>query len=60
MFELLSAGWACPMCKELVAGVMSRLSQGYYWSILLMVSMPFVVVGFVTWRVVRAARRGPQ
>ena len=58
-YELLTAqtAWACPMCKDIVTGFMSRMAEGYFWSILLLVSMPFIVVSLIAWRVIRAARR---
>ena len=58
-YELLTAqtAWACAMCKDIVAGFMSRMAEGYFWSIILLVSMPFIVVSLIAWRVIRAARR---
>ena len=49
--------WACPMCKDVVEALRSRLGEGYFWSVLFMVSMPFIVVGLIAWRIVRAYRR---
>ena len=57
MLTFISAAFACPMCKDLIAGFMHRMAEGYFWSIILMVSMPFVLVGGITWRVLRAAHR---
>lgn len=57
MLRLIAGALACPMCKDLVEAVKSRLAEGYFWSILLMLSMPFLLVGFITWRVVSATRR---
>jgi heme/copper-type cytochrome/quinol oxidase subunit 2 len=50
---------ACPLCKEAqpsnaVAG--TDMWRGMYWSILLMVSVPFAVVGSVVVAIVRARR----
>ena len=52
---------ACPNCKEAVAnqdGNAARLADGYSWSILLMMAMPFTLLGTGAWMVTRAVRRG--
>jgi hypothetical protein len=52
---------ACPNCKEAVAaqpGEAARLKNGYYYSIIFMVSMPFLLLGTGTLLVVRAVKRG--
>jgi hypothetical protein len=52
---------ACPNCKEAVAaqpGEAAAMSNGYNWSVLLMLSMPFTLLGTGAFAVVRAARRG--
>ena len=52
---------ACPNCKEAVAnqdGDASRLADGYSRSILLMMAMPFMLLGTGTWLVTRAVKRG--
>ena len=52
---------ACPNCKEAVAnqdGDAMRLANGYSWSILLMIAMPFALLGTGTLMVARAVRRG--
>ncbi len=53
---------ACPNCKEALAnqegGDASRLADGYSYSILLMMAMPFSLLGTGAFLVVRAARRG--
>lgn len=49
--------FACALCKEVVAAVQSHLAEGYFWSVLFMLSMPVVVVTCVTWGIVRATRR---
>lgn len=40
---------ACPMCSQAVAeqggGGASGMAAGYFWSILFMVSMPFLLLG---------------
>ena len=51
--------YACPMCKEAVSAI-SGLSQGYAWSILLMLAVPFLVVAIITGAVVKAYRSRPQ
>lgn len=50
---------ACPLCKEAqpsnaVAG--TDMWRGMYWSILLMIAVPFSVVGTVIVAIVRARR----
>ncbi len=52
---------ACPNCKEAVAnqdGDAMRLANGYSWSIILMIAMPFTLLGTGTLMVVRAVKRG--
>jgi hypothetical protein len=52
---------ACPNCKEALAeqkGDAARLKDGYYYSIIFMVSMPFLLLGTGTFFVVRAVKRG--
>ena len=51
---------ACPLCKDAepsnsVAG--TDMWRGMYWSILLMIAVPFGVVGGVIVAIVRARRR---
>ena len=36
---------ACPTCKAAVAENGGNLVRGYFWSILFMMSMPFLIVG---------------
>jgi hypothetical protein len=60
---LLPAGVAsaCPNCKEAMAeqkGDAARLKDGYYYSILLMMAMPFALLGTGAFFVVRAVKRG--
>ncbi len=60
----LSAGpdaSACPNCKEAVANqddAAARLANGYSWSILVMMAMPFTLLGTGSFLVARAVRRG--
>lgn len=53
---------ACPGCKEGLAeqspGDAERLKSGYSNSVLMMVSMPFLLLGAGSFMVVRAVRRG--
>jgi hypothetical protein len=53
---------ACPNCKEAVAsqpnGDAGRLTNGYFYSIVMMVAMPFLLLGTGSFLVVRAVRRG--
>ena len=37
----------CAMCKTALAGVNDPLAQGIFWSVLLLISMPFLVVGSI-------------
>lgn len=52
---------ACPLCKEAASEAdkpgSGGMWRGMYWSILLMVGMPFAMVGGMIWMVVRARRR---
>jgi heme/copper-type cytochrome/quinol oxidase subunit 2 len=52
---------ACPLCKEAASDAdkpgSASMWRGMYWSILLMVSMPFAMVGGLVLMVVRARRR---
>jgi heme/copper-type cytochrome/quinol oxidase subunit 2 len=52
---------ACPLCKEAASNAdqpgQSGMWRGMYWSILLMVAMPFMMVGGMIVAVRRARRR---
>ncbi len=52
---------ACPLCKDAASNAdkpgSSSMWRGMYWSILLMVGMPFGMVGGMILMVVRARRR---
>ncbi len=57
---------ACPLCKDAKSdtdypGGTASLPHGFYYSILLMVSAPFVVVGGLALRIYlsRRPKRGP-
>jgi hypothetical protein len=58
---LASSAWACPTCKEdLTNSAQARgLATGFYYSILLMVTAPFAMIGmlgFVAYRSVKRAQ----
>lgn len=57
-----STATACPNCKEAVSeqgdGQAERLRDGYAWSIILMVSAPFSLIGVGGFAVARAVKRG--
>src|SRR6266542_1994232 len=53
---------ACPLCKDAKSdtdypGGTASLSSGFYYSILLMVAAPFLVVGGLIFRIVLGRRR---
>ena len=52
---------ACPLCKDALedktTGAPNQLGAGFYYSILLMVSAPFLAVGVVFFRIYRTRRR---
>jgi heme/copper-type cytochrome/quinol oxidase subunit 2 len=52
---------ACPLCKEAASNAdtpgQGNMWRGMYWSILLMVAMPFMMVGGMILAVRRARRR---
>jgi uncharacterized paraquat-inducible protein A len=52
---------ACPNCKEAVAAQPEEVAQmknGYNYSVLFMMAMPFSLLGLGSFMVVRAAKRG--
>ena len=61
---LLGAGGVasgCPNCKEAVAAQpadVAATARGYSWSIMLMMSMPFTLLGMGAFMVARAVKRG--
>ncbi len=58
---LASDALACPNCKEAVAnqdGDSMRLANGYSWSIILMIAVPFTLLGAGSMMVVRAVKSG--
>ncbi len=54
---LTAVASACPLCKENVADNGPGMWRGMYWSILLMVAMPFLAAGSIVVIVLRARRR---
>jgi hypothetical protein len=60
--------WACPSCKEALASSSGGgdLVSGYFWSILFMLSMPFLLLGsfslyfYLLVRKARLARAGAK
>lgn len=49
--------WACPSCKDALATEETMaLARGFGWSIMMMVSLPFVIVGTVAFLIIRARR----
>ncbi len=48
---------ACPLCKEDVADSGPSMWRGMYWSILLMLTMPFAAAGTVVLMILRGRRR---
>ncbi len=60
VFALSSAAWACPGCKEALAsgdGTGGDLVSGFFWSILFMLSMPFLIFGTFCGSMYFAVRR---
>lgn len=56
-----SDGRACPNCREAVAnqaGDAGLQANGFAWSILFMMAMPFTLLGAGSLMIVRAVRRG--
>ncbi len=64
-FFLLGCFWvwqsllfACPNCKDALATESAKaLAEGYYWSILLMVSLPFLITSSVAFLIIRSIRK---
>jgi hypothetical protein len=52
---------ACPNCKEAVTaseGEVSSMAEGYNWSVLFMLTVPFSMLGTGAFMVHRAVKRG--
>ena len=57
---MASTAMACPGCKEALAAVdgsQGDLVTGVFWSILFMMSMPFLIVGVFSVSIYRSVRR---
>jgi hypothetical protein len=55
---------ACPLCAENLSNDVyqknpTALGRGFFWSIIFMMALPFVTVGFVALRILIARRRRP-
>jgi hypothetical protein len=50
---------ACPLCKDALEtdGVPNQVGRGFYYSILLMLSAPFLLVGGLGLKIYRSRRR---
>ena len=47
---MASSAWACPTCKDGLAGndpASNAMAAGYFYSILFMMSMPFLIIGML-------------
>lgn len=59
---IAGGAWACPNCAEAIAndaaseGAHTR--DGFFWSILLMIAMPFLLLSTGAAMLVRAVKRG--
>ena len=51
---------ACPTCKESVAENGGNLIRGYFWSIVFMMSMPFLIFGGLSTMFYLDVRRARQ
>lgn len=52
---------ACPNCKEAVSlgnGEAANLSNGYNWSVIFMITVPFSLMGTGAFAIHRAVKRG--
>jgi hypothetical protein len=61
LIQVANPAAACPNCKEAVSlqtGEVASLSNGYNWSVLLMLAVPFSLLGTGAFMVHRAAKRG--
>jgi hypothetical protein len=50
----LAFAQSCPMCKEGVNAAGGKLSEGFYYSILAMIGLPFTIGGTITTIVFKA------
>ena len=51
---------ACPTCKDGVAAQGTGLAEGFYWSILFMLGMPFSLASGWAFFIWRSLRRGAE
>jgi hypothetical protein len=61
VFLAADVAWACPTCKEALAsagGDNPNLVRGFFWSILFMMSMPFLLIGIFSTVMYRAVKKG--
>ena len=63
LFLIARSAFACPMCTELLehganAAKAWRFGLGIAWSILLLLGVPFLMVGGFVWMIVRSQKRG--
>jgi hypothetical protein len=61
MLQADRAAWACPNCKEAVSlqnGEATNLSNGYNWSVMFMLVVPFSMMGTGAFVIHRAVKRG--
>jgi hypothetical protein len=56
IFQFITVASACPSCKETVAGDNAGLASGLSYSVLGMMSMPFLLVTLVAGIIIRAYR----
>lgn len=60
VFFCCQTAWACPGCKDSLSANQMNLARGFYYSILFMMSMPFLILfgvgGYFYWQI-RKARR---
>jgi hypothetical protein len=46
--------WSCELCKEILP---TGMAKGFYWSILLMLAVPAIVVAVITGTLWRAGKK---
>ena len=60
----VDAAWACPSCKESLSASQANLARGFYFSILFMMSMPFLILfgigGYFYWQIRKALALAAQ
>jgi hypothetical protein len=61
MLQADRPAWACPNCKEAVSlqeGEEANLADGYNWSVVFMLVVPFSMMGTGAFVIHRAVKRG--